>query len=156
MECVEALAKGQAQGSCPWTHLGGVTYWLILNTPSVPVPSYACSADATAGMSVLTADHKPKYNHATDSQTDQAAIVQSGAVQVSGPVQSAALQPAGVASGYQASGHYAGYGHGYGRPPLCIEHLLACLDKGAAQNACISAWRSSLAVRKYLPHASCM
>lgn len=124
MECVEALAKSQAQGSCPWTHLGGVTYWLILNTPSVPVPAYACSADAAASMSALTADQKPKYNHATDSWTDQSAVVQSGAVQVPGPVQSAALHPEGVATSYQ----YPSYGHGYGMSPLCIGHCVACID----------------------------
>lgn len=124
MECVEAIAKAQAAGSCPWTHLGGVTYWLILSAPNVPVPAYACSANAAASMSVLTADQKPKYNHATDSQTDQGAVVQSGAVQVSGPVQSAALHPEGAATSYQ----YPSYGHGYGVPPLCIGHFLACID----------------------------
>ena len=133
VECVKALAKSQAQGSCPWTHLGGVAYWLILNTPNMPVPAYASSAAAAASMSVLTPDQKPKYIHATDGhQTDQSAVVQSGAVQVSGAVQSAALHPEGVATSYQ----YPSYGHGYGMPPLCVGHFLACIHCCHSKGGC--------------------
>ena len=122
--CVDALVKGQAESTYPTIQISGITYWLVLSTPNVPVPAYACSADAAASMSLLKADQKPKYNHATDAQADHL-----GAVQLAGTVQTAAAQPECVATMYTSTGSYPSY-NGYGMTPLCIEH--SCMHKPAS------------------------
>ena len=118
VELVDAVVKSHADNTYACIHLNSASYWLVVTTPSVPVPAYACRADAAASMGLLSADQKPKYNHATDGQTDQSAVVKCGAVHVSGPVQSAALQPAAVATQYPSSGYY--YDPKFGMTPLCI------------------------------------
>ena len=120
--CVDALVKSQADSTYPMIRISEATYWLMLSTPSVPVPAYACSADAAASMSLLKADQKPKYNHATDAQVDQSASVQSGTGDVSGPAQYWVPQPEGVATMYPYSGH------GYGMSPWRFQHCCMPVD----------------------------
>ena len=126
--CIDAVVKGQAESNYPTIHISGITHWLVLSTSTVPVPAYAISTTAAASMSLLRADQRPKYNHATNAQNDQ-----SGAVPLSGPLGSAAARPEGVATMYPTSGPYPGYGHGYGMFPLCIGH--SCIHTGCVQQS---------------------
>ena len=126
--CVNAVVKGQEDGTYPMIQISGIPHWLVLSRTNVPVPAYASSTTAAASMSLLRADQKPKYNHATDAQADTLMNPdQSGAVQMSVPTQFAAAQP-GVANMYPSSGPYPGYHYGYGMTPLCIGHSRVHVD----------------------------
>ena len=151
MECVNAVVKGQAESTYPMIQISGIPYWLMLSTPNVPVPAYACSADAATSMSLLTADQKPKCNHATAAPADQL-----GAVHLPGPIQSAAAQPEGVAAMYPSTGPYPGYGHGYGMTRMCIAHscMHGCFMQSKLTGIHIVSLLSSLVVAEIALHAS--
>ena len=128
MACIDAVVKGQTESNYPMIHISGITHWLVLSTSTVPVPAYAISTTAAASMSLLRADQRPKYNHATDAHNDQL-----GAVPLSGPLGSAAAQPEGVTNMYPTSGPYPSYGQGYGMSSLCVEH--SCIHTGCVQQS---------------------
>lgn len=139
--CVDAVVKGQAESTYPEIHINGFTYYLMLSTPNVPVPAYACSADAAASMSLLKAHQKPTYNHATDAQADQSAVVQSGTGDASWPAQYSPSEA--VATMYPMA--YSG--HVYGMSPLRLRHccmLLDCFQQGKMAGTHITSVLSSL------------
>ena len=140
VEFANTSVRAHADQKCISIQINGACYWLVVNAPTVPVPAYACWADAVANMSLLTAEQKPKYNHAIDAWIGQSQAVQPGATAVQpgatavAPVQSAAL---GVQTQYPYSGYYPGYGYhpSYGMklPPspvpsckLAIMHRIDC------------------------------
>lgn len=149
VEFVNTSVRAHTQQTYASIQINGACYWLVVSAPTVPVPAYACWADAVASMSLLTAGQKPKYNHAIDAWIGQseavqldATAVQPGATAVA-PAQSSAL---GVQTQYPYGGYYPGYGYhpSYGMknmtsplpldpslPPCPLMHqtdCAACLD----------------------------